>query len=444
MGLLSGKNLCVRVFGCQMNVYDGEVITSLLEREGCIECSDPEEADIVIFVTCSVRAHAENRVFSLIGEIKKIKDRRSGIPVLGIMGCTAQKMGEEYIRRFPQIDFVIGTHAIDRVADILTQVMDGNRPVVEVEMRKKYVLEGKPAFRGHYSTYIPVARGCSHFCTYCIVPHLRGVMSSRPVESVIRQAEEFAAAGGIEVTFLGQNIDAYGKDTGYKPGLAGLLEQAAGIPGLRRIGFVTSHPADFSDDILRVMADNPVISPFFHIPPQSGSDSVLKAMKRGYTASEYLSLIDRIRGAVPEAEIAGDFIVGFPGETEDDFNQSLDLVTRIRFQQLYVFKYSPREGTYAASHLEDTVSVEDKKRRNNAMLKVQEQIQSEKHEEMKNRTLEVMVEGPSKKDGNRLFGRTPAHYRVVFDPSDSEQAGDIVSVRIETVTPLTLFGKRVS
>jgi len=443
VGSLENKKLYLRAFGCQMNVFDGEVISDMLLAQGCSLCSSPAEADIAIYVTCSVRAHAENRVFSLIGKLQNIKKERNGLPLIGIMGCTAEKLGDEYPERFPGIDFVIGTRNIDRVIHTVQRACNGESPIVLTGLEERSgILDYAPhAVCPGFSAYVPVSRGCSRRCTYCIVPHVRGDMVSRDKTSILRDIRTHADRGCVEVTLLGQNIDAYGRDRKKKGLFADLLEEAARVPGLKRLKFLTSHPGDFSLEILNVIKDNPVISPFFHLPPQSGSDPVLKKMRRGYTREYYLDLTDRIYSELPQASIAGDIIVGFPGETDRDFEQSEDLLRKVGFQQAYIFKYSPRENTYAGIHMEDTVPLNVKKERNNRLLAVQEEIQLKKHRSFIGKNVDILVEGPSKKNGSRYFGRTDTNFRVVF-PSSQEHPGDTVSVAIESVSPLTLFGER--
>lgn len=430
-----------------MNVYDGEVVTEILQQEGCVECGSFEEADIVLLITCSVRAHAENRVFSHIGELQIMKEKSKPGLITGILGCTAQKLGKEYTKRFPVVDIVLGTHSIEYLVPSILKVAEGKGPVIETDLKGRYVLSAKPGSRPEsHSGFIPVSRGCSRRCSYCIVPSLRGSMSSRTPESIVEQAVRFAESGGFEITLLGQNIDAYGRDSGYKKGFAGLLGLVSAVKGLKKLSFVTSHPADFSRDILDVIRDNPVISPYFHIPPQSGSDRILKLMKRGYVKAAYLDLVYNIRNVLPHAELAGDIIVGFPGETDDDFEQTVDLIQKVRFQQVYVFKYSPREGTDAIENMIDDVPVQVKKDRNNHLLNIQQTIQREKNSTFIGQSVEVVVEGPSPKDSSRLFGRTHTNYRVVFDPvvPDDQRSGRISSVRIGSCTPLTLFGEELS
>jgi len=442
MGILDNRKLYIRTFGCQMNVFDGDVVTDMLVAQGCTRTDDPEEADIAVYVTCSVRAHAENRVFSLLGRLQNIKRRRKGIPLIGVLGCTAEKLGSGYLERFPDVDFVVGTRYIDSVPDIVERALLGESPIVKTGLDRPGILDYVPSSsRSGFSAYVPVSRGCSRRCSYCIVPFVRGNMISRPKESICNDIRAHVQRGCVEITLLGQNIDAYGRDNTQRGTFAGLLEDAANVPGLKRLKFITSHPADFSPDIIRVMQDNPIISPFFHIPPQSGSNAVLRNMRRGYTREYYVDLIEKIYSELPRASIAGDLIVGFPGETEKDFLQSVDLLENVRFQQAYIFKYSRREGTYAASHMDDTVPHEEKKRRNNQLLEIQEEIQLRRHRAFIGRKVDIIVEGPSAKDREQCFGRTDTNFRVIY-PLAGEKPGDMVSVKIESVSPLTLFGKK--
>ncbi|MFH1708112.1 MAG: tRNA (N6-isopentenyl adenosine(37)-C2)-methylthiotransferase MiaB [Planctomycetota bacterium] len=442
MSQLAGKKVHIRTFGCQMNVYDADVARTMLEQAGCVMVAEVADADAVVLVTCSVRAHAENRVFSLIGALGRLQARQAGRPVVGIMGCTAQKLGREYIDRFPGVSFVIGTQRAERLVPMLAAAFTGACGAVDTAMERQFVptLTAEPV-PGAHAAFVAVAVGCSRACAYCIVPQVRGRMNSRPPADILAEAARLAGRGVVDLTLLGQNIDAYGRDIHYAPGLAGLLADAAAIPGLRRINFVTSHPADLHDDIIAVIRDHPVIAPFFHLPPQSGSNRVLAAMRRGYTREYYLDLVARIRDGLPRAEFAGDFIVGFPGETEADFDASARLLAEVGFQQAYIFKYSPRENTPAAG-LPDDVPLAEKKRRNNALLDLQEGIQLARHRSFVGREVAILVEGPSKNDQARFIGRTATNFRVIFDPAGT-RPGDLVAVRIREVTPLTLYGDKV-
>jgi len=425
-------------FGCQMNVYDGELMASAFRRAGYERSEDPADADVVLVNTCAVREHAEEKVFSHLGLLGRMKRKRPGM-LLGVTGCMAERMGGEIARRAPHVDLIAGARSFGDILELAAAAREGTGPVVSIG-HDRPAPEMEVSVRSDpHRAFVAVSRGCDHHCTFCIVPATRGREKGRPMAEIVDEVRRLAADGVVEVTLLGQNIDSYGKDRPEGEDLHHLLHACHAVEGLKRLRFVTSHPEDMETRILDDMATLPKLCGALHIPPQSGSDRVLKRMARGYTRARYLEIVRDFRRRFPEGEVAADFIVGFPGETEEDFEQSVSLVDEVRFQQSFVFRYSPRPGTPSFLHFEDDVPEAAKAARNLRLLKAQERVSLAKHAAMAGRTYEVLVEGPSKKDPAMLTGRTRGNHLVHF-PGDASLAGELVQVRIEAYSPLSLRG----
>jgi tRNA-2-methylthio-N6-dimethylallyladenosine synthase len=433
------KRLLVISFGCQMNVYDGELMASAFRRAGYRAAQDPGEADVILVNTCAVREHAEEKVFSHLGQLRRYK-RKNPRVLLGVTGCMAERMGGEIARRAPYVDLVAGARSFGDVLELAAAAREGAGPVVSVGHDRPPPARDVTVRSDPYRAYVAVSRGCDHHCTFCIVPKTRGPEQGRPMAEIVAEVEALVRDGVVEVTLLGQNIDSYGKDRPEGEDLHHLLRACHDVRGLLRLRFVTSHPADMATEVLDDMARLPKLCGALHIPPQSGSDRVLKRMARGYTRERYLEIVREFRRRCPEGEVAADFIVGFPGETEEDFEQSLSLVREVRFQQTFVFRYSPRPGTPSAGHFEDDVPMPVKAARNLRLLKAQEAVAAEKHAAMAGRTHEVLVEGPSKKDQGLLTGRTRGNHIVHFR-GGTGLAGRLVDVRITGHSPVSLRGE---
>jgi len=440
-------------FGCQMNVLDSETAAERLAANGFELAESAALADVIIFNTCSVREHAEERVYSRIGALKTLKQRKPEL-IIGVMGCMAQKDGALVFRRAPHVDIVCGPKQESSLAALIAEAQAGRR-ILALDNGDRIRVRTKPpkdvaevgqtpqaaaAFERTGSTrplphraYAAIMLGCDNFCSYCIVPYVRGPEESRPAEEIAEEVQRLAADGVKEIILLGQNVNSYAG------GLPALLRRIHDTAGLDRIRFVTSHPKDVSDELLRAMAELPKVCEHLHAPAQSGSTAVLKRMNRRYTREHYLDMLDRARRIVPDIEIASDFIVGFPGETEEDFRQTIDLVRKADFGQCYIFKYSPRTGSKAVEFADD-VPDEIKKRRNNELLAVQEEISAGRNREKHGKVLEVLVDGSSKNDPGKLAGRSRGNDIVVFDGPQS-LIGSITPVHITDSTPLTLFGK---
>ncbi len=431
--------VCIVTFGCQMNRLDSRLLKGRLDEAGYDLCESPEGADAVLYNTCSVREHAENRVFSHLGSYRNRAEDEDGF-VLGVIGCMAQRLGDHIRQRFPFVDLVCGTHAFLRVPEYLRAILAGEGPVVDLEGEGRVEFQRDPCMRrSHHSAFVSVMRGCDNYCAYCIVPYVRGREVSRPLPDVMQEVRTLAADGVREVTFLGQNVNSYGAGLEKPVDLADLLEEADEVEGLERIRFVTSQSKDMTERILAAVGERDKVCEHLHLPAQSGSDPVLARMNRGYAAADYRNVVARARELIPGVELASDFIVGFPGETDEDFRRTLALLEEVRFQQSFMFKYSPRPGT-AAARLEDDVPAEVKKERHRILLEAQERVDLERRAALVGREVEVLVDGVSKKDSSNLSGRTRRNDIVVFKGPES-LAGRLRRVRITDHTALTLFGK---
>mgnify|MGYP000856167094 FL=1 len=434
-------SFAINIYGCQMNQYDGDRLRTALTFRGWKE-TDTSQADVVIIVTCSIREKAEQKVLSEIGRYKKIF-RAKGKPILAIIGCMAQNMGVELIRRFPQVRAVVGPRHIGLVPDALEKALR-NKVVVHLDEdpRKMVDLKVTPIMRSNpLKAFVTIAHGCDNFCTYCIVPYVRGRFVSRRPDEILEEVSELIEDGVLEVTLLGQNVDSYGKDfyEGYR--FSDLLRDVSRIPGLLRVRFTTSHPRDFTDDVIEVMAEEHKICPAVNLPIQSGSDRILKKMNRGYTVSGYEGIIRRLRNAIPDISITSDLIVGFPGETEEDFVDTLNMLERMQFDLVHTASYSPREGTPAAV-MPDQISQEEKKRRLAIVNELQDAISFKKNLDLVGKVVEVLFDDLAPKGGGLLQGRTPTD-KVVLVPGDETMLGKLYEVRITEASNWYLYGEAV-
>ena len=452
----------LETMGCQMNRLDSELVASALRAAGMELTDDAKAADVLLYNTCSVREHAENKVHSRLGWACQRKADGKRL-IIGVLGCMAQRLGEELVRRHRGVDIVCGPGQLANLGEMIAAAAGAEGPRVALDPARSEepaadLVEQLDNGRDPAVTHLPgqahvrIMRGCDKFCSYCIVPFVRGPERSRPPEAICEEVRRLVDAGVTQVTLLGQTVNSYcHEDNGRTLGLADLLARLDAIEGLRRLRFVTSYPADFDVAILEAMRDLPSVCEYLHIPAQSGSDAVLRAMGRRYSRSEYDELIDRARETVPGVAIAGDFIVGFPGETADDFAASADLIRRSAYKNSFIFKYSPRPDTGAAKRLADDVPDEIKRRRNNELLAVQEEVSAADTRSMIGRRVEALVEGPSPRADRQpnpapagqgqLLGRTRTDHIVVFDGVES-LAGQYVDVEIIDATALTLMGRR--
>lgn len=448
-----------------MNVLDSEMVVADLRRHGYELVGTPGDADTVLLNTCSVREHAEEKIYSQLGRLRLDKAARPGL-VIGVMGCMAQKDQKIIFDRAPYVDLVVGPGQLHQIPELLEHVRQGKGRQMAVSLsRTAGSLESirrshetfdplrDPTMRPTpYQAYLRIQIGCDKFCTYCVVPSTRGPEQGRPPAQILDEARVLADQGCKEITLLGQTVNSYRYFDGNQvTTLADLLRLLHDVDGLERLKFVTNYPKDMTDDLLRVVKELPKCMPYLHVPAQSGSDEVLKRMKRGYSVADYLAMMDRIERILPEAAVSSDFIVGFCGETDHDFAQTVDLVKRCRFKNSFIFKYSVRPGTKAAERFADDVPEEVKQARNNQLLALQNQICEEENRKFIGRAVEVLVEGPSKlavKRGDhgplvQMTGRTPCDRIVVWDGNE-RQAGQLLPVNILDVNAHTLIGSAVT
>ena len=431
------KILC---YGCQMNLSDAERMEGQLKTIGYDSTDSLDDADLILINTCCVRETAEDKVYGKIGEIKALKRKNPNL-ILGITGCMAQKESDNLIKRAPHIDFVLGTNKIGELNKIVLEIKKERGHIVDTDLKEMSAAENAPIARqGNLSAWVPIMYGCNNFCTYCIVPYVRGRERSRLPEDILCEVEKAAADGYKEVTLLGQNVNSYGKDH-KQATFAELLTMVDKVEGIERVRFMTSHPKDLSDEVIMAIKNGEHLCEHIHLPVQYGSDNILKAMNRVYTVEQYKKCVQKIRAALPNVSLTTDLIVGFPGETDDDFNKMLEFLQEIRYDAAYTFIYSKRSGTPAAT-MENQVAEDVKKDRLNKLMAVQNEISREINEGLKGKALEVMVEGASKNDEQVWTGRTRTNKIVLFE-HNGENVGDFIQVEITQPQTWVLKGKRV-
>lgn len=416
-------------YGCQMNEHDAEIMAGTLEQMGYIYADQREDADIILVNTCCVRETAESKVFGLLGRLRELKGKNPDL-IIGIGGCmTQQEEAAGRIKsRFPHVDIIFGTHSLHELPDLIRQVETKKNSLLIHRREALEIAEGLPVKRASgIKAWVPITYGCNNFCTYCIVPYVRGRERSRKPADIINDIKDLAQAGYQEVTLLGQNVNSYGKDI-KNTDFAELLKQVNDIEGISRIRFMTSHPRDFHEYLIRVIAGLEKVCEHFHLPVQAGSNNVLKAMNRGYTREYYLEVVKRIKDMIPEAAITTDIMVGFPGESERDFEDTMDLVERVRYEGAFTFVYNIRKGTPAAG-MKDQVPEEVKSLRIQRLVNRQNEIALELNRREAGRVHQVLVEGKSKTNEMMLSGRTRTNKLVVF-PDRGAEVGNTVSVLI--------------
>lgn len=433
----------VETWGCQMNVLDGERMAGQLEGLGLARAREGEAADVVLLNTCAVREKAEAKVYSALGVLAEQKRQNPNL-VIGVSGCLAQVSGDEILERAPWVDFVLGTGNVEKLGETVRRAQREHRRVATLELPEESpVYQFRQISRGSlFQAYVTIIEGCDQFCTFCIVPFTRGRERCRSSSEILEEVGWLVDRGYTEITLLGQTVNAY-RDPRDGSGLGPLLRRAAAVPGVRRLRFLTSHPIFVDDSLIEAIAAGGNIAPYLHVPAQSGSDRVLYRMKRRYGREQYLRMVDRVRGAVPDVAISSDFIVGFPGETEEDFAETLDLVCRVRFANLFAFLYSPRPGTASARWgSEKAVPPEVAAERLQRLLALQEKQQAEINGGLVGRTFEMLIEGSDRAGKSR--GRTPCN-RIVHVPADVDLApGRYVTVRIVRGLPNSLAGELVA
>jgi tRNA-2-methylthio-N6-dimethylallyladenosine synthase len=411
---LKQRKFFIRTFGCQMNVHDSEQMAELLKGLGYIQTDSVRQADLIIVNTCSIREKAAQKVYSQLGRYRELKKRKPGI-ILGISGCLAQQMGPELFERMPYLDMVLGTHNIHRLPEMLRTAEERGVQQSEIEFHENTPSLGivtLPA-KGSMSAFVTVMQGCSNFCSFCVVPYVRGREESRELQDILTEIRTLSEYGIKEVTLLGQNVNSYGNTFGNGHNFAKLLRAVNEIEGIERIRFTTSHPKDLTGDIINCFGELGLLCGHIHLPVQSGSNRVLSMMNRKYTREDYLDKVARLRAACPAISITSDVIVGFPGETEEDYRQTIELMEEVRFDGLFSFKYSKRPGT-AAAEMEDGTNQSEKDRRLRELQLLQERHTLEKHHALVGRREEVLVDGISRNDSGDLTGRTRSNKIVNF------------------------------
>jgi tRNA-2-methylthio-N6-dimethylallyladenosine synthase len=432
---LAGLKVFVRTFGCQMNENDSEHIAGVLAAAGAARAAAPDDADIVVVNTCAVRQKSEEKLYSYLGRLARLRKKRPFL--LGIAGCIAQVRGAGLITKIPAVDFVVGPDNYLDLPEIVGRAAEA--PVVRTDFGRDWREIGADATSRETpaSAFVPVMEGCDNFCAYCIVPFSRGREKFRPLASVLGEVRSAVEAGAREVQLLGQNVNSY-RDPGSGLGFAGLLDAVGAVPGVEWLRFITSHPRSFGDDIIRAMAADPKVCPALHLPVQSGSSRVLGRMNRGYTREDYLTLVGRLRSALPGLLLMTDVIVGFPGETEEDFEATCSLLREVGYAGVFSFRYSPRPLTAAAA-VPDDVPLEVKRRRLVALQALQRSIQTGLLRSFVGRELRVLGTGPSPKGGGRFSGRTAGNLVVNFD-APADPSGRFIQVRITGSGPYSLHG----
>ena len=429
-----GRSYSVRTYGCQMNVHDSERMAGLLESAGYARATDADAADVVVLNTCAVRENADNKLYGNLGHLRPVKKARPGMQI-AVGGCLAQKDRDTIVRRAPWVDVVFGTHNVHALPVLLERARHNARAEVEIVESLEVFPSTLPARReSAYAGWVSISVGCNNTCTFCIVPSLRGRERDRRPGDVLAEVGALAADGVLEVTLLGQNVNSYGAEFGDRQAFGKLLRACGEVDGLERIRFTSPHPRDFTSDVIAAMAETPAVCPQLHMPLQSGSDAVLRAMRRSYRSARFLAILDEVRASIPDAAISTDVIVGFPGETEEDFAATLDVVGRARFAQAFTFQYSPRPGTPAAE-LPGQVPKAVVQERYDRLVTLQEQISWEQNRALEGRTVEVLVSvGEGRKDGatRRMSGRARDGRLVHFTPGEgsSVRPGDLVEVEI--------------
>ena len=429
-------------YGCQMNEYDSERVAGLLRERRWELTADETEADLILVNTCAIREKAEDKVFSKLGELRLLKAQRPEL-VIGVMGCMAQLHQGLIQRRAPAVDLVFGSPAIARVAELVDRVRRERRPVLETGEGPLVKITARPPSARRLKAFVTVMEGCEKHCTFCVVPTTRGRERSHTPEAIVDEVRLLAAEGCREVTLLGQTVNAYGRDLTPPTDLGELFARVNDVEDIARIRFTTSNPYNLTPKLIRAMRDVPKVCEYFHLPLQSGSNRVLERMNRGYTRERYLELAAEIRDAVPDMAFSTDLIVGFPGETEADFAETLEMVERVGYDNVFVFRFSRRPGTPAAT-MPDQVPDEVKADRNTRLLQVAERVSADRSRRLVGRTVEVLVDGTSKKNAGELSGRTRCNRVVNFDGQGRASVGEIASVRIDQALPHSLRGTLAS
>lgn len=437
---MKSKKYTIVTYGCQMNEHDSEKISWILENMGYIWTDDKEDSDFIIYNTCLVRENAELKVYGQLGALKDLKRKNPDL-ILAVCGCMMQReeIRNIILRKYRHVDIIFGTGNIHKLPQLINRYHQSNETVVDVVEDNREIVENIDANRKYsFKAYVNVMYGCNNFCTYCIVPYTRGRERSREPENIIEEARSLAERGYKEITLLGQNVNSYGKTLSYDYTFANLLEDINKIDGIKRIRFMTSHPKDLSDELIEAMASLDKVCEHLHLPIQSGSSRILKVMNRKYTKEDYLRLVEKIRNRIPDIALTTDIIVGFPGETEEDFNETLEIVKKVEYDSAFTFLYSIREGTIAA-RMENQIPDDIKQERFQRLLDALYPIFYKKNLKYQDKVVEVLVEEVSKNNEKVLTGRT-RHGKLVHFEGDKKLIGQLVDVKIDNVKTFTLEG----
>ncbi len=437
------KYLYIRTFGCQMNVHDSEQMAALLRESGYRVTKEISEADLIIINTCSVREKAEQKAHSYLGRLRRLTQQKRGL-IIGIAGCLAQQWGRDFLRKIPHLDFVLGTHNIDRLPEIVERIERTRERIVATDFRESVTSAGVCVLpqNGSLSAYVTIMQGCNNFCSYCIVPYLRGREESRRVDDIINEIQRLARHGIREVTLLGQNVNSYGNGAASEGGFPELLHMVNDIEGIDRIRFTTSHPKDLSEELMKCFASLEKLCEHIHLPVQSGSADILKRMNRGYSPSDYLEKVERLRNWCPDISITSDIIVGFPGESDEDFQKTIDLMEKVRFDNTFSFAYSDRPGI-AAAVFQNKVSDEVKNHRLRLLQSVQNELTIQSNLRMVGREEDVFIEGASRNRKTDMTGRT-RNNKIVNVPGEVTLKGTFVNTRITKAYAHSLRGRILS
>ncbi|MEP0822804.1 MAG: tRNA (N6-isopentenyl adenosine(37)-C2)-methylthiotransferase MiaB [Ignavibacterium sp.] len=433
------RKVYLETYGCQMNVADSEVVLSILNNAGYKRTDRAAEADVALVNTCAVRENAEQRIYGRLGEFRHLRKSNPGL-VIGVLGCMAERLRKDLLQSESSVDLVIGPDEYRRLPELVEHALQGERGIAVRLSRVENYDDIVPLRTDGISAWVSVMRGCDKFCTFCVVPFTRGRERSRTVRNVVKEIAGLVERGFKEVTLLGQNVNSY-RDEESQGDFADLLAAVARIDSQLRVRFTTSHPQDMSDKLIATIAQHDNICNYIHLPVQSGSDRILRLMNRTYTSDHYLSLVERIRAAIPDVSLSTDIIAGFPTETDADHRMTLDLLRQVLYDGAFTFKYSPRENT-KAWHMGDDISEEVKVARLNEIIDLQREISLQRNRTLVGRTVEILVEGPSKRSQEDFTGRTETNKTVVF-PKDDTTAGEYRQVTIDRVNSATLFGSLV-
>ena len=447
------KRATVITYGCQMNVNESAKMKQMLQTMGYQQMlkkmgyemtEDIEHSDLVFLNTCTVREGAATKVYGKLGDLKRIKEEKSGNMIIGVTGCLAQEVRDEFIKRTPYVDLVLGNQNIGRIPDIIERIEKGEEThIVMVDDEDELPTRVDADFGDDIVASISITYGCNNYCTFCIVPYVRGMERSVPINEVVRDVEQYTKKGYKEILFLGQNVNSYGSDLADKSdNFAELLKKSAAVEGDFWIKYVSPHPKDFSDDVIDTIAKNSKIARMLHLPLQSGSTKILDAMNRGYTKEEYIKLAKKIKEKIPDIGLTTDIIVGFPGETDEDFQDTMDVVNEVGFENAFMFMYSKRTGTPAAT-MEEQVDEHTKNERLQQLMRLQNMKAKEESQKYLGKIVKVLVEGPSKKNPEMLTGRSSTHKIVLFKSDRKDLKGKFVKTRIYDAKTWTLYGELV-